>query len=31
MIVVDTNVIAYLFLKNPHTDKARHWLATDGE
>lgn len=31
MIVVDTNVIAYLFLKSPQTDKARHWLATDGE
>ena len=31
MIVVDTNVIAYLFLDSTHTESARHWLGTDGD
>jgi predicted nucleic acid-binding protein len=29
MIVVDTNVIAYLMLPGEHTQAARHLLATD--
>ena len=29
MIVVDTNVIAYLFLESEQTQKARQWLAED--
>ncbi len=31
MIVVDTNIIAYLFLESEHTPRARQWLAMDNE
>jgi len=31
MIVVDTNVIAYLLIPGPHTDSARATLARDAE
>jgi predicted nucleic acid-binding protein len=31
MLVVDTNVIANLFLPSKESEVARHWLATDSE
>jgi predicted nucleic acid-binding protein len=31
MLVVDTNIIAYLFLEGEDTQKARQWLAMDSE
>lgn len=31
MIVVDTNVLAYLYLPGPHTAAAESWLARDAD